>query len=173
LFNELSFLPNIEMLSERQSARSLLKNFLVDHNVEEIENQQQQNLIPIEQLCKMISENPATLLPAAALIFGSASITTTTQQPEFSAEEGGGTFYLKEENEYEEDKVEEEQNNFEGQNEQQSTQDAAEAAANLISFLMESTNNSNNLAGKYRNFYWEKDQNFWNKFDPFLVNGKG
>uniref|UniRef100_A0A915P386 CUT domain-containing protein n=1 Tax=Meloidogyne floridensis TaxID=298350 RepID=A0A915P386_9BILA len=141
-----SSLKSPPIIQKQQSFEvpSIFQN--VDHNVEEIENQQQQNLIPIEQLCKMISENPATLLPAAALIFGSASITTTTQQPEFSAEEGGGTFYLKEENEYEEDKVEEEQNNFEGQNEQQSTQDAAEAAANLISFLMESTNNSNNLA---------------------------
>nr|CAD2179337.1 unnamed protein product [Meloidogyne enterolobii] len=142
-----SSLKSPPIIQKQQSfeAPSIFQN--VDHNVEETENQQQQqqNLIPIEQLCKMISENPATLLPAAALIFGSASITTTTQQPEFSAEQGGGTFCLKEENEYEEDKVEEEeQNNFEGQ--EQSTQDAAEAAANLISFLMESTNNSNNLA---------------------------
>ncbi|CAK5115762.1 unnamed protein product [Meloidogyne enterolobii] len=131
-----SSLKSPPIIQKQQSCEvpSIFQN--VDHNVEETENQQQQqqNLIPIEQLCKMISENPATLLPAAALIFGSASITTTTQQP-----------VLKEENEYEEDKVEEEeQNNFEGQ--EQSTQDAAEAAANLISFLMESTNNSNNLA---------------------------
>uniref|UniRef100_A0A915MNW6 Homeobox protein cut-like n=1 Tax=Meloidogyne javanica TaxID=6303 RepID=A0A915MNW6_MELJA len=129
-------LAKLQSFNERNGVVDVQKQqqqiILVDHNLEETENQQQQqqNLIPIEQLCKMISENPATLLPAAALIFG----------------KGGGTFYLKEENEYEEDKVEEEQNtNFEGQDEQQ-TQDAAEAAANLISFLMESTNNSNNLA---------------------------
>ncbi|KAL7070994.1 hypothetical protein ACQ4LE_009880 [Meloidogyne hapla] len=129
------------LIQKQQSFESSSVCQNVDNNVEENENQQQ-NLIPFEQICKLISENPATLLPAAALIFGSASI-TTQQQPTEDEE----TFSLNEENELEEEKEKQnfEENNLKEEIEQeQQTQDAAEAAANLISFLMESTNISNN-----------------------------
>ncbi|KAF7637093.1 CUT domain-containing protein [Meloidogyne graminicola] len=134
--------PCLEPLNIYQNANN---NNDVD---QENQLQQQQNLIPFtEQLCKLIAENPTTLLPAAALIFVSASI---TQPPPIEEKVQEKVQEEEEENIIEEEEqenyknIKEENETFDQQQQQQTCSVDAETADNFLSFLMESTNGGAN-----------------------------